>query len=273
MSRNNGPEDANRRTTNVREVAKEWDQDIELRERLREGGSVLTPNPTAEDISTSVKNRGILDPILIRMSADPKRHVPGIDQLKDEVEQLLKTNKRALDADGVDIPKTSWAIRKLCGFIKAKARRREVSTVTGLHPKFPIVQAVYVVLYVNCHKVMRCTNHHGTSCGYGHLCFLDSQVKSFQQMVLLLDPMLQALTPYVHSIIVLLLVFMFNSHLCHTAFVNSLAFQAEVDAVNKKVAERLKKKGRKDWVTLKYISLKKNFNIFDWCFGVINLII
>lgn len=135
MSSDKGAVDKTRKT-NVREVAAEWDQDKDLRERLREGGTVLTPNPTAEDISTCVKNRGILDPCIMRMATDPKRSVPNIDQLKDEVEQLLKTNKRAMDADGVDIPKTSWAIRKLRGFIKAKARRREVSTVTGLHLSF-----------------------------------------------------------------------------------------------------------------------------------------
>ena len=131
--------------TNVEGIAKEWDDNNELRDRLREGGTVLTANPSAQDISTCTRNRGILDPLLTRMSVDPKRTVPNIDQLKDEIEDLLKRSKRALDEGGVDIPKTSWAIRKLCGFIKAKARRREVSTVPGLHHKFSaVVRYMYV---------------------------------------------------------------------------------------------------------------------------------
>ena len=79
--------------TNVEGIAKEWDDNNELRDRLREGGTVLTANPSAQDISTCTRNRGILDPLLARMSVDPKRTVPNIDQLKDEIEDLLKRSK------------------------------------------------------------------------------------------------------------------------------------------------------------------------------------
>ena len=107
--------------TDVEGISKEWDDHTELRERLRDGGSVLTSNPLAQDISTCTRNRGILDPLLTRMSVDPKRTVPNIDQLKDEIEELLKKSKRGVDAGGVDIPKTSWAIRNVVWIHKSKS--------------------------------------------------------------------------------------------------------------------------------------------------------
>ena len=117
--------------TNIENVFKEWDDSEELRDRLREGGPVL-PTPAGQDITTCIKNSILLTPLLARMSSDGKRTVPSIDQLKEEIEALLRKNKRGVDTEGVDVPKCGWALRKLCGFIKMKARRREVSTATSL---------------------------------------------------------------------------------------------------------------------------------------------
>lgn len=117
--------------TDIEGVSKDWDGD-ELRARLRDGGSVLTPNPASLDVSTCVKNFSLLSPILSKMALVENRPVPTIDQLKEEVETLLKLTKQGLNIDFVDISKTAWAIRKLAGFVKMKTRRREVSTATRL---------------------------------------------------------------------------------------------------------------------------------------------
>lgn len=118
--------------TNIEDVALEWDANPELRERLRDGGQAL-PTPAGQDITTCVKNSVLLVPLLTRMSSVKKRPVPSIDQLKDELEALLQKNKRGVDFGGEDIPKCAWALRKLCGFVKMKVRRREVSTAARLH--------------------------------------------------------------------------------------------------------------------------------------------
>jgi hypothetical protein len=60
--------------TNVEGIAKEWDDNRATRQAQR-GGTVLTANPSAQDISTCNRNRGILDPLLTRMSVDPKTSV------------------------------------------------------------------------------------------------------------------------------------------------------------------------------------------------------
>ena len=118
--------------TNIEGVATEWDASEPVRERLRNGGGLLSKNPASQDISTCLSNNGLLAPLLARMAANPKREVPIVDALKDELEELVKKCKRGVDTDGIDIPKSAWALRKLCGFIKMKARRKEVSTVTWL---------------------------------------------------------------------------------------------------------------------------------------------
>ena len=129
--------------TDVAGVAKEWDSYEDIRERLRGPGeekeedkkkesTILASGPACQDISTSVKQKSFLGPLLSKMALTVKRPVPGIDQLKDEIQSLLQMNKRGTDFDWDDVAKAGWCLRKLCGFVKAKCRRREVSTATRL---------------------------------------------------------------------------------------------------------------------------------------------
>ena len=66
-----------------------------------------------------------------------------------------------------------------------------------------------------------------------------SKVRKFQQLVLLLDPMLEAGLSCLASCICI-----FQHKFAPAPYPYSL--QADVDAVNARVAERLKKRGRKD---------------------------
>ena len=111
----------------------EWDGDADLRQRLLDGGSVMAPGPCCEDISTCLKNRALLAPILTKMASHESRKVPPIDSLVDEILRLLGRAKRGPETENQSdvISKSSSAIKKLCGFVKMKCRRREVSTVTG----------------------------------------------------------------------------------------------------------------------------------------------
>ena len=161
--------------TDIAGVAKEWDSYMDIRNRLRgeengkgekvgkckkdekdekEGGTILAPGPTCQDISTSVKQKCFLEPLLSKMAVTEKRPVPGIDQLKDEIQTLLQMNKRGTDFDWDDVAKAGWCLRKLCGFVKAKCRRREVSTATRLtlkkhsRNKFKIHMTSFAVFFM-----------------------------------------------------------------------------------------------------------------------------
>lgn len=134
--------------TDIDGVAKEWDGYEDIRDRLRgtqfEEGSkskedvdqkvqILGDKAFCQDISTCVQQRSFLEPLLSKMALNTKRTVPGIDQLKDEVQSLLKINKRGTDSDWDQVSKAAWCLRKLCGFVKMKCRRREVSGATRLN--------------------------------------------------------------------------------------------------------------------------------------------
>ena len=111
-------------------VWKEWD-DEETREAFQNGGTILEP-PYCADISTCVKNRYMLSPLLAKMALHESRCLPPVDQLKEEIDCLLKRYKQGMESEFLEVSKKSWHLKKMCGFIKCKARRREVSTVTGL---------------------------------------------------------------------------------------------------------------------------------------------
>lgn len=125
-------------------IAKEWDSYEDVRGRLRcgedskkdENGDSksvqILADQCCQDISTCVKNKSFLEPLLARMAVVEKRPVPGIDQLKEEIQSLMKINKRGTDFEWDAIAKAGWCLRKLCGFVKMKCRRREVSNVTRL---------------------------------------------------------------------------------------------------------------------------------------------
>lgn len=113
-------------------IWKEWDVDEEMREVFRTETPILD-GPCSTDISTSVKYRYLLIPCLQRMAVHAERQLPSVDPLKEELDALLKHNKQGLETEFIDISNKAWAIKKLLGFVKAKTRRREVSTATGLH--------------------------------------------------------------------------------------------------------------------------------------------
>ena len=111
-------------------VWKEWDADEEIRELLRSDKPVL-PHPCSCDISTCVNMRGLLTPLLSRMAVHEDRRLPPIDDLRAELELLFKNNKQGVELEYLELSKKAMAVKKLCGFVKTKTRRREVSTVTG----------------------------------------------------------------------------------------------------------------------------------------------
>ena len=65
------------------------------------------------------------------MALHEDRRLPPVDDLRAELELLFKNNKQGVELGYLEISKKSMAVKKLLGFVKTKARRKEVSTVTG----------------------------------------------------------------------------------------------------------------------------------------------
>ena len=120
----------------IKGLGREWYNQEEVRNRVIDGGPVLAPDTPLkqEDIQVCVMNRDLLSPILSKMCITKNRALPGIDDLRDQVSNLLTLCKRSGDLVGI-VEDTAGALKKLSGFVKTKARRREVSTVTWQHPE------------------------------------------------------------------------------------------------------------------------------------------
>ena len=109
----------------VEGLAVEWDGLEEIRLALRAGKSLIVEvSEKATDIHLPCRYSAVIQPLLRRMAASDKK-LPGIDGLRAEVRTLLQMNSR--EPDDTDIERTAWLLRKQLGFVKMKARRREVS--------------------------------------------------------------------------------------------------------------------------------------------------
>ena len=118
-------------TTEVLDIAKihqDWDGCVELRDRVMDGGHLLV-EPHEDNIPSSVANFLALQPFITRMSLSSTRPLPAIETLREEVECFyLKCKRGGTSADFPDVVQIAWKVRKMLGFIKMKARRREVSS-------------------------------------------------------------------------------------------------------------------------------------------------
>lgn len=115
-------------------IAREWDQSVDIKERLLSGGNPLHPDTPVkqEDNSVCVLNKDLLIPCLSRMCLLTKRPIPTIDDLRQEVTTLLTLSKRTGNDVVAAVETTAQTLKKLLVFVKAKVRRKEVSTVTWL---------------------------------------------------------------------------------------------------------------------------------------------
>ncbi|CAE7810181.1 ANK3 [Symbiodinium sp. CCMP2456] len=108
-------------------LAVEWEATPEIRNSLREGKPLIHEVSEKQvDIQLPSKFSMLIRPILVRMNEANKK-MPGVDALRVEIKSVLDLTKRLSNDEG-EIDKYSWLIRKQLSFIKAKCRRREVST-------------------------------------------------------------------------------------------------------------------------------------------------
>ena len=114
-------------------LAAEWDGDLEIRQRIREGGKLLHEDTNNKIlVKTASINFRVLFPVVQMMAKCPETveegqaaPSPAVESLRAEVKALFDLNQKAVDWEGVD--KTAWAVRKFIAFLKLKIRKREVS--------------------------------------------------------------------------------------------------------------------------------------------------
>ena len=113
----------------ITDIFRAWDADDVIRGRLRDSSSFMHPSSETKcDNMVCILNKGILLPVLSRMSLNSERQLPCVSDLRTEMAQCYEVNKRGTNPeDSATIIGDSWHVRKLLSFVKAKVRREEVS--------------------------------------------------------------------------------------------------------------------------------------------------
>ena len=111
-------------------VLDEWDSTTAIRDRLREGGRLVETGDCTVKLCGQYAE--VLGPIILRMAGGPNK-VPDVNPLRQEISYLYVKNKQDKSVEHQDVIDDGWIIRKMCGFVKMKVRREEVSVVGWLH--------------------------------------------------------------------------------------------------------------------------------------------
>ncbi|CAE7432716.1 unnamed protein product [Symbiodinium sp. CCMP2456] len=116
-----------------------WDGCSSVRQRLRDGIGVMhSSSGLSCDNGTCKLNSDILLPILHCMSENNQKKLPSVGDLRTELGKIFTVNKRVgADIQGL-VASEAIHIRKLLSFVKAKARRGEVSKVMFMTARKPV---------------------------------------------------------------------------------------------------------------------------------------
>ena len=112
-------------------LAVEWDSNDDIRFRLRNGNHLVGCKDTTKDASIfqCVSNMDVLPPMLHRLYACGLK-MPQIHSLQDQCQEAYRKSSREPLEKTVE--EDAWELRKMCRFIKRKAKRGEVSLEFGL---------------------------------------------------------------------------------------------------------------------------------------------
>lgn len=114
-------------------LAVEWEKCAELRTRIREEGRVLIypqedkyckPNRV-----NAITNGMVILPVLKRLSTTPGNRLPHLEDLQEETTALFQ--KCGLSLSDKAPYKVSNEVKKLAGFVKRRASRKEVTKEKG----------------------------------------------------------------------------------------------------------------------------------------------
>ena len=110
-------------------LALEWEQDAEMRQRVRAEGKMLT-YPAGQRIleanrPNALENSFVLLPVLKRLASHPIWRLPHLEPLKMEV--AIFGNKMGQAFGEKLVYQTAIELKKLVGFIKRRVKRKEVT--------------------------------------------------------------------------------------------------------------------------------------------------
>ena len=117
-------------------LAVKWEESGEIMKRVAEGKLLHFPaadswcKPSRDNAKM---NRCVLMPCLEMLGGVPDFHLPHLDPLKNEIDQLFTSGSKQLNEK--ECYKTAVSIKKLLGFVKRRANHKEVTKDIGNHNK------------------------------------------------------------------------------------------------------------------------------------------
>ncbi len=115
-------------------LAAEWEKCVDVRTRLREEKRLLVHQEKEKFCEpnriNAVQNAMVLRPVLLRLSCSECYRLPHLEDLTLQVTTLFE--KCGLSTGDKGAYKASVEIKKLAGFIKRRAQRKEVTKDMGL---------------------------------------------------------------------------------------------------------------------------------------------
>lgn len=110
-------------------LAVEWEGSVDLRERIRVEKKILLRGEKETFCEpnriNAVRNSMVLLPVLKRLATTPSFRLPHLDDLQLQVSTLHE--KCGLPMGDKSVYKASVEIKKLAGFVKRRANRKEVT--------------------------------------------------------------------------------------------------------------------------------------------------
>ena len=118
-------------------LALKWGESGEIMKRVAEGK--LLHFPTADSWckpsrDNTKSNRCVLMPCLEMLGHVPNYHLPHLDPMKNEIDQLFTSGNKQLSEK--ECYKTAISIKKLLGFVKRRVNHKEVTKDIGNHKQF-----------------------------------------------------------------------------------------------------------------------------------------
>ena len=117
------------------DLAKEWDEIPEVRNRIRASGQLLGPGSDKICQKSTIINKDVLAPVLGRMAASTGKArlppSPAVEDLREQINELMVLSKQETDFAKVD--DAAWQIRRFTAFLKVKTRKQDVSNESRLH--------------------------------------------------------------------------------------------------------------------------------------------
>ena len=110
-------------------LADVWEQDPEIRTRMRDHGDLIKFPPGSKwaepNRPNSVLNRAVLIPMLVRLRETESGKLPHLNPLQSEIGALYGRFNLPVDKGGPY--RNAQELKRLLGLIKRKANRRELT--------------------------------------------------------------------------------------------------------------------------------------------------